>query len=272
MSRNTTFQFGGQDDTQPTSGANKRLDLWPDSTPQGSREHWIDKMPIHIVYGDKVGLPGTENYYVTYKLDNLTGFDQTKMPYWNGYTSLEKQSGNCFENGELKTIPSTATGCYAESGFGKAQIINLIPNVIYVELDDKGTGNPHNDKGFEAVLMHENFEPLANNRGFFLHNEKFHVGFHSRNSRRVEFKVMIKVWPVVDQSYFPITWEAHTESLYYAYPPDNYTYETNRESNVIYEHIIEELNRGVALPSAAPTYSTEMNSRPDYGFTEQTSV
>jgi hypothetical protein len=271
MSPNNDFMktYGGQDDTQPSSGGfHKRLNLFPDASPRRSRDHEVDILPLHVEYMDTVGMPSPENWFVTYHLRRAY-FDQSMMPYANNSVSQVNPSGTCYDNGKVDSSVATGTGCYQKSGYEPQGVIHIIPDVVYVEVEDLGTGNAHNDKGFEASLMHQDFEQCADNRGLFRHDEHFHVGFHARDTRPTNFRVRIKIWPVVDQSYFPTNWKVHTESINYAYPPDDYMITREPGANEIYEYIQDLIKRGVMPPMVSPTYSVEINDTPHYGWNEE---
>ena len=262
--------YGGQDDTQPTSGGfHKRLNLFPDASVHRSRDHHVDLLPLHVDYIDSVGMPAPENWYVTYHLNRAAGFNQDSLPYWNGAKTENNPSGSCYDNGSVYATTSSGTGCYEVSGYRKSTRITIIPDVIYVEVENLGTGNKYNDSAFEVSLMHQNFDQCADNRALFHHDEHFHIGFHARNTRPTDFHVRIKIWPVVDQSHFPTTWKTHTESLHYAYPPDDFEFERDPKANEIYHYIQDLLKRRAMPPIETPMYSIEMNDTPSFGWKEE---
>ena len=256
-----TYQYGGQDDTQPTSGANKRLNYWPDATPQNSRRHWVDKLPVKFSYTDSVGLPGVENYYLTYHLDRVAGWDQKALDYWNSLRQPgPPTSGTPYDNQRTVIVPDGAGPYekhgpppYKNPGFGQELLIHLVPNMVYVEVIDLKTGNDYNDDSFEVVLHRGNFQPVADNKGLFRHDEDFHVGFHSRNSRRCDFHVLVKVWPVVDETYFPTKAYVHAESLY-QHDPWDWTLERDPEAQGIMDYIKDLKERGMLPPLARVAY------------------
>jgi hypothetical protein len=94
----------------------------------------------------------------------------------------------------------------------------LIPSVVYVEVEDLGTGNRYNDSAFEVTLMHESFEQCADNKGLFAHGERFHVGFHARDTRPANFHIRVKVWPILEEQLMPTRWYSQSESLHHVIP------------------------------------------------------
>lgn len=195
--RNNHIIYGASDYNNPNRfAAGKSLNYANGPSITRPDHERVTIIPYTLKYQDSVGLFGAENYFVkvTVRLDEsvaLACFEE------EGFECGTVAKGRSVEDvGYAPGIVDRAYDVPIDSDeYLQAQFkINSLPDlgigsVLSVDLNNLKTGNQYIDSWLDVRLYTKEREEWPYDKAYILKNSEFYIGFHARNTRRLEYNV-----------------------------------------------------------------------------------
>ena len=192
--------YGGSDHNTPWSfAASKSLNYVDGPTLQRPANQAVYAIESVERYEDSVGLFGGENKFIKYFFDLqsvslISCFDDDVDFCCAKAGAVDELPLVDYEpvDGQRGTVPVQET--YDQALWHQGSAIDpRAGRLISVEVINHGTGNKHVDDWFDVrIYTPDRFEHPFN-KAYLKHNQHFYVGFHARNTRRLPYKVDVRL-------------------------------------------------------------------------------
>tara|TARA_Y100000817_G_scaffold92468_1_gene72027 strand:- start:1021 stop:1899 length:879 start_codon:yes stop_codon:yes gene_type:complete len=190
--------YGGSDSTQQSGlAASKSLQFSKAATMQRAQRLSVRAIPFTFQFVGQVGLFGAENAYVEIDLDiDKTLEDEYEEPGWNPakLTFGDYPPIDTYMQADIQYDKDL----YTINTYEPALITNAVPSLldnpkVSIRLDDVGTGNIYIDTWLETMLYKRNKEMWGYDKMYVSPTERFFVGLHARNTRRLDYNVTVTI-------------------------------------------------------------------------------
>ena len=189
--------YGASDNTAPQGLSSSRA-LNYAAGPSITRPDKINVslIPYNLHYKGAVGLFGTENYFVkvTVSLDpNVVSkcFEET---FWECARITDAPEADVYYDGAIidyrKDLEPINT--YVPANLNMS-LIRKFDGYISVDLNNLKTGNIYMDDWLDVRLYTAQREEHPYDQMFVRQNDSFYIGFHARNTRRLDYNVDVIV-------------------------------------------------------------------------------
>ena len=190
--------YGGSDNTQQSGlAASKSLQFSKASTMQRAQRLSVRAIPFTFQFVGQVGLFGAENAYVEIDLDiTNTLEDAYEEPDWDPADIIY---------GDFPTVDTYVQATidfdedlYVVNTYEPALITNLAPALldnpkVSIQLDNIGTGNIYVDNWLETMIYKRDKEMWGYDKIYLSPKDRFYVGMHARNTRRLNYNVTVTI-------------------------------------------------------------------------------
>ena len=191
--------YGASDNTAPQGLSSSRA-LNYAAGPSITRP---DKVNVKIIpyvfkyhYTGSVGLFGAENYFVkvTVSLDPTVVFKCYEEPFWECARITNAKEGDIYYNEAVIDYRKDLTTI---NDYDPAQLNMSLSTrfdaYLSVDLENLKTGNIYMDDWLDVRLYTAQREEHPYDKMFIRQNDSFYIGFHARNTRRLDYNVSVTV-------------------------------------------------------------------------------
>ena len=156
----------------------------------------ISLIPYALKYKGAVGLFGTENYFVKVKvnLDPTIVFKCYEEPFWECAIIYQKADTDLYYSEAILDIDKdlTVVNEYEPAKLNMG-LSTRFDAFVSVNLNNLKTGNIYIDSHLDVRLYTAEREEHPYEQMFVRQNDYFYVGFHARNTRRLDYNVDVLV-------------------------------------------------------------------------------
>lgn len=191
--------YGSSDHNTPWSfAASKSLNYVDGPSLQRPHTQTINKIETTERWEDAVGLFGAENKFIKYDFKlNPEILDFYEDPGYGAAavnpTDLLVPADYQLAQTKIETVPDQGT--YEQAVFSTDSPVNPTAGNWYisVEIFNHGVSNIHQDDWFDARIYSADRIEHPYTKAYLKHREFFYVGFHARNTRRLPYKVDVRI-------------------------------------------------------------------------------
>ena len=156
----------------------------------------VSLIPYTLHYKGAVGLFGTENYFVKVKvtLDPTVVFKCYEEPYWECAVITNKSDTDPYYAEAILDFDKdlTTVNTYEPAQLNMS-LSTRFDAFVSVDLTNLKTGNIYIDSHLDVRLYTADREEHPYDQMFVRQNDYFYVGFHARNTRRLDYNVDVLV-------------------------------------------------------------------------------
>ena len=189
--------YGASDNTHPAGiVASRSLNYAEGASIQRPDKLSVSLIPYTLKYQGTVGLFGTENYFVKIQvnLDSSVVASCYEEPYWECAVIYAKEDTDPYY---LEAILDREKDLTTVNTYEPAYI-NLSMNTRFdsylaVSVNNLKTGNQYMDDWLDIRLYTANREEHPYDTMYIKEKSFFYVGFHARNTRRLDYNVEVIV-------------------------------------------------------------------------------
>ena len=190
--------YGSSDNTNPQGlAASKSLNFAQGPSIQRPIIDRVTTLPYRLHYQDTVGLFGAENCFVRVNLDiQDMGRDECwEEPYW--LCAMLTRGDFLYPDTYTQALIDGSHFEYTD-GYVEAEIHNrligaLTSKLVRVDLINNKTGNQYVDSWLDVRLYDKFYQEHAYDRMYCGVKDHFYVGFHARNTRRLDYDVTVEI-------------------------------------------------------------------------------
>ena len=156
----------------------------------------VSLIPYTLKYKGAVGLFGAENYFVKVKvtLDPAVVFKCYEEPYWECAVIYNKvDTDPYYDEAILDFDKDLAIENTYEPARLNMSLSTRFDAFVSVDLNNLKTGNIYIDSWLDVRLYTADREEHPYDQMFVRQNDYFYIGFHARNTRRLDYNVDVLV-------------------------------------------------------------------------------
>lgn len=199
--RQSHLIYGGSDHMQPGGlSASKSLIFANGASIQRPIQEKVTVLPYTLHYQGTVGLFGAENCFVRVHLDlrDYAG-GCYEEPYWEcAKITRGDFTYPFYEQAEIDLAKDlTVVNTYEPADINNRVLLNRPSGLVSIDLINEGTGNIYIDDWLDVRLYTKDREEHAYDRLYCGLVDDFYIGFHARNTRRLDYNVKVVIGEVV---------------------------------------------------------------------------
>ena len=190
---NQHLQYGASDNTAPQGiAASRSLNYAAGPSSTRPDNVGISVLPYTLKYQGSVGLFGAENYFVKVKvtLDPSVVRKCYEEPYWECAQIYNSPSVDPYYNAAIidYTLDPDIVNEYDPAKINMG-LSTKFDAYVSVDLSNLKTGNKYVDSWLDVRLYTREREEHPYDEMFVRQNDWFYIGFHARNTRRLDYNV-----------------------------------------------------------------------------------
>ena len=199
--RQSHLIYGGSDHMHPAGlSASKSLIFANGASIQRPIQEKVTVVPYTLHYQGTVGLFGAENCFVKVHLD-LRDYSGGcyEEPYWEcAKITRGDFTYPFYEQAEIDLSKDLETvNTYEPANINNSILLHRPSARVSVDLTNLGTGNIYNDDWLDVRLYTKDREEHAFDRLYCGLVDDFYIGFHARNTRRLDYNVKVHIGDVI---------------------------------------------------------------------------
>ena len=189
--------YGASDNTAPQGlAASRSLNYAAGPSITRPDNVGVSLIPYTLKYKGAVGLFGAENYFVKVKvsLDPTVVFKCYEEPYWECAVIYNSVDNDPYYNEAILDFDKDLN---IENTYEPARLNMSLSTrfdaFVSVDLNNLKTGNIYIDSHLDVRLYTADREEHPYDQMFVRQNDYFYIGFHARNTRRLDYNVDVVV-------------------------------------------------------------------------------